>query len=56
MTPAEKSASQVHVLLTQRKTYCGITFRRDKFRAKNTTLSSEASTCDKCKKAVAEEK
>lgn len=51
-TPAEKSASQTHVLLREKTTHCGIKFKREKFFRTNIALDAEVASCEKCKKAA----
>lgn len=50
LTPAEKSARQVHLLKTKTSTFCGISFRRQRFFNKQTAFEQLAD-CDKCKAA-----
>lgn len=60
LTPAEKSAQQVHSVkgdpsVSLKATWCGIRFRRQRFLETNTTSTEEFITCDKCKAAKAKE-
>lgn len=47
-TPAQKSAKIVHILADERRTHCGINFRRQRYGESNTTNVAERSTCAKC--------
>lgn len=50
-TPAEKSADQMHMIAEGKTTYCGISFRRQRFMDRNITSIPEHATCSKCVKA-----
>jgi len=53
-TPAEKSAEQTHLIVSGKTTFCGISFRRQRFMDRNITSIVEHATCTKCTKARTE--